>query len=168
MASNYDSLTHIRKIAPDQWKDQDGPVIMKLQESEETWLRHFMAVELSPNVPFGVQRLFEECRGAMVYSWFYYPLASLGMAHCFRVLELAAKLRAEKMNPKTFEGAIKSLVANGIIIPSDEQRWHAARKLRNSSSHPEGKTLNDPGQALSTLRTTQELIHVLYPKAETN
>ncbi len=164
MASNYDKARALRRLDPNRWLEFDGPCFLGLQRDEKTWLREFAHVELSPTAPDEVHAMFETSRGAMVYSWFYYPLATLGLEHCFRTLELAVRLRVGDAKPKnTFETNLKLLFERGILAVPSKPRWDAARSLRNSACHPSGRDLTDPGHALSILHTTAELIGCLYP-----
>lgn len=164
MASNYDPTTNIRRVDPSRWTEFDGPQFMKLQESEETWLRHFNEVELGVNAPVPVRKMFEACRGAMIYSFFYYPLATLGMDHSFRTLELAVRFAAgDPEGNKTYFKNIAHLAKTNQIPTEKVDRFHAARELRNFACHPNGNSLWDPGQALGQLHRTAELIDFLFP-----
>lgn len=169
MSSNYDKINDLRRLDPKRWKEFDGPRFLGLQRDEDTWLKEFFRIQLSPNVPPEVQAMFETSRGAMVYSWFYYPLATLGMEHCYRTLELAVRLRVGDAKPRdTFEKNLKVLFQRGILATALETRWNAARSLRNMACHPTGLHLADPSQALGQLYTTAELIGYLYPAIEAN
>lgn len=159
MASDYEKETGIRSVNPTKWLEFDGPRIIGIQKNEETWLHHFTAVQLDSNIPASIRSMFETARGAMIYSYFYYPLATLGMEHCFRILELAVRVKANDEKGKfNYNGNIEKLKNAGEISHELADRLHAARSLRNGACHPDGKFLIDPGSALSQLRTTAEIV----------
>lgn len=166
MASIYDPVLVLRRVDPLRWKEFDGQKFLGLHRDEETWLREFMKIQLSPDIPAGIQSMFESSRGAMIYAWFYYPLATVGMEHCYRTLELAVKVRSgEKGTKKTFEKNLQWLHEAGVITEKDMIRWNAVRSLRNFACHPDGRRIADPGEALNQLRTAAELIAMLFPCA---
>ncbi len=101
----------------------------------------------------------------MAYACFFYPLATLGFESCIRTLELAVRLRAETSggSKENFHQNLRLLIQRGIVPAADETAWDAARKLRNAASHPDGRFLTDPGQALSLLDHTAEKIAFLFP-----
>lgn len=164
MASIWDEERSLRRVDPANWLEFDGPQLFELQRDESTWVKFFTQVELPQGTPTEIHALFETARGAMVYSWFYYPLATLGMEHCFRVLELAVRIRAGDVKGKrSFEKNIERLIRDGVIPQAEKSRWDAGRSLRNAACHPNGKFLMDPGSALGTLHNTVELIGQLLP-----
>jgi len=139
-----------------------GPVSM----GQNDWARNFLSVELSETVPAEIRDLFAVARGAMLYGWFFYPLFKLGEEQMYRVMETAAKLRyretgGERSRPTFFE-AIDSLVEMGHIQADERERWTAARKLRNYSSHAERAAVVPPGFALSILRASARDIDGLF------
>lgn len=163
MASIYDPVLVLRRVDPLKWKEFDGPKFLGLHRDEDTWLREFMKIQLPPDLPAEIQSMFESSRGAMIYSWFYYPLATLGIEHCYRTLELAVKIRAGKKGAKkTFEKNLQALLEADVITKEAIGRWDAARSLRNFACHPDGKRIADPGEALAQLRTAAELISTLF------
>tara|TARA_R110002050_G_scaffold198386_4_gene333157 strand:+ start:602 stop:1111 length:510 start_codon:yes stop_codon:yes gene_type:complete len=164
MASTYDPKVDIRSVDPGRWLEFDGPKFLGLQRDEATWLKSFMAITLPAEVPREIRAMFETCRGTMIYSWFYYPLATLGLEHCFRMMELAVRLRAEDPDGKrSYKNNLKILFDRQVLSAEERQRWEAGRELRNMACHPNGRFLADPGQALSHLRLSAELIVSLLP-----
>lgn len=107
--------------------------------------------------------MFEIARGSMMYSYFYYPLATLGMEHCFRILELAVRIKCnDEKGKRSYEKNIEKLEKTGDILQELATRLQAARSLRNGACHPDGKFLVDPGAALSQLFTTAEIVNQLF------
>jgi len=132
---------------------------------EDDWIKYFLAPRLdSATVPQKVIQVFEIARGALIYSWFFYPLATLGQEQCSRVAEFAVRERCHMISqkPGVFSENIQMLAALGIISTEDESRWQAVRNLRNRSSHPEKLTFTDPGDALTTVHSMVELINRIF------
>ena len=143
-----------------------SPLVGAVQMGESDWAREFLAVELTETVPVQIRDLFAIARGAMLYGWFFYPLFRLGEEQLFRVLESAARLRycevgGGRTSPR-YEEAVEYLGERGVIASHQLERWHAARQLRNMSSHPERATVVPPGMAARMLRTTATDIDVLF------
>jgi hypothetical protein len=131
------------------------------------WARLFLGFELDDHVPAEVRDLFEVARGAILYDWFFYPMFQLGQEQLFRVSEAAAKQCCKVLghDRPSFYNAIEYLVDQGTISADAQQRWEAARKLRNSSSHPERASVMPPGAIASMVETTATDINGLFHAA---
>jgi len=163
---NYDERLGFRKISPDDWLNADIPFYFPGFKHQH-WVEMFTKRSISEHVPVEIVRMHEAARGAIIYSWFFYPLMALGIEQEFRVLEAAVKIRCEAdgIKTKTFHDGIKTLVQIGVISAPDETRWHAVRSLRNSSSHPSQQSIWDPGTAADTFNTCTSCIdQVFAPK----
>jgi hypothetical protein len=57
--------------------------------------RMVAAIELDESVPATIRDEFDVARNAFVYSWFVYEFATLAEQHCFAVLEMALRSRAD-------------------------------------------------------------------------
>lgn len=162
--SEYDPFLQFCRITPENWLKPDRKNYVPVGFTNEQWIAMFLRHRLDASVPRGVIQVFEIARGAMIYSWFFYPLASLGIEQCTRIAEFAAreKCSALQISVTNFSECISKLHAAGYISDRDEPRWQALRRLRNDFSHLDGLTLLDPGQAVSTLGTMTELINSLF------
>jgi hypothetical protein len=138
--------------------------LTSVAKTDERWIKFFLEPEVGANVPLKVAELLEVARGAMIYSLFFNPLATIGTDQCYRVLETAVRMRCEQVGIKLgrFEKNIDSLVNRKIISPISKPRWHAIRHLRNSSSHPERQWIVDPGQARRTLAIVVDCLEELF------
>ena len=162
---SYDEFLSFSRITLENWLAQDRKNYVHFHIEKREWINGFLEPRLDEAmVPQQVIKLFEIARGAMIYSWFFYPLATLGVEQCTRVAECAMRerCRAIQQKPDTFSKNIDKLASAGIITAEDKFRWHAIRNLRNSRSHLEGLMLLDDRQALNYLRTTVELINSLF------
>lgn len=151
------------------------PRIQYFVRSAENWVRRCQMTCLAPEVPTDVAELLEVARGAIIYGWFYYPLLTLGVEQCFRTLETAARTRAKQLGipterlhrkrgpvPEKFAHLVGHLHQAGAIHSDDLLRWDAGRDLRNSVSHPGQQMIFMPGQVVSLLDDTIELISRLF------
>lgn len=134
------------------------------------WVLFFFRPALNPSVPDNVKDLFEVARGAMICSWSFYPLATVGAEHCYRALEAAVRCRCQQEGIPVFQGK-KPLSLNenvtalfkAAILSKHRDRWDALRDLRNMASHPERQSLLDPGMAQNILMLVATFINELFP-----
>lgn len=162
---------HLKQITPENWLSIDptwaGTVLFSdCDDPPQGWVCSVLEVELDAKVPEDVRTLFGTARGALIYGLMYYPLLTLGEEQLLRVLESALTSRSTAMGAPstvtTFAKKIQWLIFNAVIKPEEQGRWHAIRQLRNSSSHPIRQQISTPGQALSMLCITAELINSLF------
>lgn len=161
---SYDEFLQFSKITEQNWLHPDRESYSPLGMPKEQWINLFLAPQLDRTVPKDVIKVFEIARAAMIYSWFFYPLATLGMEQCTRVSEFAVRERCKILQHESdvFFENIQTLFAAGVISPTDEPRWQATRRLRNDRSHLENFMLLDPMMALRDLQITVELINKLF------
>jgi hypothetical protein len=171
-----DSIHHgFKQITVSNWKEMDDIIQFPSPVRDETWLKACLKPQLKTDVPNEVVAMYEVARGSMIYGWFFYPLITLATEQFHRVQETAAREKCRHLGiapakftkkgtllePKHSE-VIEALVRHGTIKKSDEVRWHAARRLRNSSSHPQHQSILLPGMSLGVLKSTTELINKLF------
>jgi len=162
---SHDDFLCFSRITADNWLAPDRKDRAHDRISKEDWISGFLEPRLDETVvPQQVIKVFEIARAAMIYSWFFYPLATLGVEQCTRIGEFAIReyCRANQQQLGNFSKNIEKLAIAGFITAEDKFRWHAIRKLRNDRSHLEGLMLLDDRQALDYLRTTVELINGLF------
>jgi hypothetical protein len=162
---DYDHELEFRRISPGNWLQADLPRYFPGSRPDE-WVTAMLVPRLEPQVPREIVQLFEAARGAMIYSWFFYPLATLAVEQNHRIMEAAAKLRAAQVGrpAKRLADAILSLQSVGIITAENFGKWEATRKSRNSSSHPERQEIWDPGMAAEIFRSSADLINRLFQR----
>jgi hypothetical protein len=136
-------------------------------DPSEAWVHDLSQITLTTNAPLAIRKLFETARGTLVYSLMFYPLLALGAEQLFRVLEASAAFKCNEMGatPKrsrTFENKIDWLAEQGVIAAEDKPRWHAARHLRNDTSHPKDQNIYNLAMALTILDATVDLINPLF------
>jgi hypothetical protein len=133
------------------------------------WARLFLGCDLQDHVPDEIRDMFEVARGAVLYGWFFYPMYELGQEQLFRVSEAAARRCCAALGNESerlsFYAAIGFLAKKGVIDADDRHRWEAARKLRNSSSHPERASVMPPGAIASLVEATATDINHLFLEA---
>ena len=171
-----------KRITVANWQERDMPSGFS-RLTPDLWVEHNMQPQLGPNVPADIVSLFEVARGAMIYGWFFYPLITMAMEQCSRVLEAGVKAccvehgiptqrLAKNGNPlRTKDGRIietsyakniARLIESGIALANHADLWSAARELRNLFSHPERQMLFPPGVTLSMLQITADRLNELF------
>mgnify|MGYP001264884658 CR=1 FL=1 len=130
------------------------------------YLQFILEPKLHLSVPSEVHGLFEVARGAMIYGYFFYPLYTLAVEQLFRVVEAALAHKCKTLGApksrKTFEKRIEWLVKEGVISREDSARWHAARQMRNATSHPKSQMILAPGNAIGILERVSNDINSLF------
>lgn len=136
----------------------------------DDWARAFLAVEVKPHASEAVRELFAVARGAAVYGWFFYPVFFLAEEQLHRVVEAAARdcyhhLGGTDRLPR-FADSIALLIQHGVIPHEDEERWQAARWLRNQASHPTRQAVMTPGAILRMFKQAAHDINRLYARTQ--
>ena len=135
------------------------------------WFAEAKGIELTSSVPREVRAMFEVCRGAPIYGWYFYPLITLGTEQLFRLLELAVRAKLKAMGIRnsncSFAKAINILGANGVLGQQEIAAWHSLRELRNWASHPRIQSITPPGRAITFASEIASMINVLYPVDQT-
>ena len=164
LKDSYDYYLEFSRITQENWLAADRKNYMPFGVPKEAWAAPFLEARLDGTVPRDVVRVFEVARGSMIYSWFFYPMATLGLEQCTRIAEFAARARCSMLQQESeqFSANLRTLVSAGVISGADETRWQAIRQMRNDRSHLANFMLTDPGEAISILNTTAELINRLF------
>ena len=184
MSESNDTHFDIKRITAANWQQPDTTTLLLLQitavaKAPKEWVEAFLRPILNPTVPTEIAKLLEVARGAMIYSWYFYPLATLGAEQCWRIREAGVRIRCQQVGIPTtkivkkgklksrvkengFGENIEALVKRGEIPKSDQSRWKAARELRNLASHPARQTIWDSWQALGILEDSVDLLNNLF------
>jgi hypothetical protein len=169
----------------DNWLDADDVwrAFVRLSENDgayvphdaDYWIAEVRQPALNATVPKEIRALYEVARSAIIYGFLCYPLLTLGSEQLHRVLEAAARLKADALGcPRqqikndvpeiaSFDQAIKWLNAKKLIPDGDLDRWATARWFRNHASHPKMQTIQPPSVAVDTLQRTADTINQFYP-----
>ena len=117
-------------------------------------------------VPSELVELFEVARGALCYGFFFYPLYTLGSEQLYRVLEAAVASKCEREKAparlRSFRDRIDWLRDEGKIDQETNDRLHAARELRNISSHADRQSIYDQTAAIRGVGIAAKLINQLF------
>jgi hypothetical protein len=161
------------------WVDEQTGEVRPFHISDlDSLVRH---IELSPAVPENVRLQFDVARSAFVYSWFAYDLVTLAEGHCYAVIELALRLRAEREAPVPAPDKRTLKLLLDIAV---QHRWlrredfevpslggsgrticvlDMMRRLRNNLAH--GNMHLFPDGSLEMVRLCAEIISKLFPNA---
>jgi hypothetical protein len=162
-----------KKITSDNWNEPDIVTTsytcpFDYDEKSETppYLNRILKLTLDDTVPIEIHRLFEVARGAMIYSYFFYPLYTLAIDQLSRVGEAALyhKTKSMGMSKKdpTFSEMINFLKVKGIFNEDKERKWNFFRDYRNFSSHRNNQSLYPPAAALGGLEQYVKEINDLF------
>jgi hypothetical protein len=87
------------------------------------WFTEAKGIMLTNSVPREVRAMFEVCRGAIIYGWYFYPLLTVGTEQLFRLLEFAVRAKLKAMgiasSKSSFSKAINLLGGRGVLGKED-------------------------------------------------
>ena len=161
-------------ITSENWNEPDNTTVRftcPLDYNEKCgyppYLDRILKPQLNSEVPIEIRRLFEVARGAMVYSYFFYPLYTLASDQLFRVGEAALVLKSKKIGYSKkdvrLSALIKYLKEKEVFDEERAKRWEALRFLRNKASHRQDQSIYWPAAVLELLENITEDINALYP-----
>lgn len=164
-----------KKLTAENWLQRDKTVdyfVRFLPDgrtssiSDDEWAELILAIKPCPAVPEDVRELFEVAQGVLCYGCFFYPLYTLGNEQLYRVLEAALTHRCAELSlarsSDRFGDKIATLFDNGHLSLQRVDQWHATRRLRNSSSHPDRQSLVIPPMAVHGVQIAVDLIDDLF------
>ena len=150
---------------PDKVTLRFGP--RKNTSEEHPLLLQILSPKLRQDVPLEIRKLFEVARGAMVYSYYSYPLYTLGLEQLFRVGEATLLFKCKSLGYRkkksTFTGLIAFLAQKQVLDSTTAKKWDALRYLRNSASHPDQQSIYPPGAAITFVESLAAEISALCP-----
>jgi hypothetical protein len=130
------------------------------------WLSESNAIELTASTPREVRAMFEVCRGAIIYGWYFYPMLALVTEQLYRLLEMAARAKMKEIDLQSqkcsFFDAIELLGRQSVLDKKQVAAWHSLRAQRNWVSHPTIQSIIPPGRALSFAKEAADMINDLY------
>jgi len=120
------------------------------------WRDAFLSIRMDPRVPDEVSAMFEAARASVVYGLFYAPLVTLGVEHCYWVLEAGMRARCAQLDLPTsvqdkqgrehtlsFSHNLRQLVDRDVIDLDDAELWKQAVELREWATSPkQGSSIN--------------------------
>lgn len=148
----------------------------------EAWRDAFLAIRLDPRVPAEIAAMFEAARGCMIYGSFFAPLVTLGVEHCYRLLEAAVRARCSQLGlpvafrdrqgkerPLSFQHNLRQLIGREAISETDATLWRQAGELRDWAALPEHHGAVGPDHAITALTRAAGLLGRLFaPPPSTN
>ncbi len=106
----------------------------------EDFQNHICGIQLIPNVPEGVKKVFNAAKKLYIFGYFEYFFFTVSLHYGLLSLESALRNKFSSIygEPKKFvnlDEIIKKLVEKGIIPKGEASIYDAGRELRNSLSH---------------------------------
>lgn len=141
----------------------------------EAWRDAFLAIHLDPRVPAEIAAMFEAARGCMIYGSFFAPLVTLGVEHCYRMLEAAVRARCAQLGlpvalrdrqgkdrPLSFQHNLRQLIGREAVSEADATLWRQAGELRDWAALPERQAAVGPDHAITALTRAAGLLGRLF------
>jgi hypothetical protein len=141
----------------------------------EAWRDAFLAIRLDPRVPAEIAAMFEAARACMIYGSFFAPLVTLGVEHCYRLLEAAVRARCTQLGlpvafrdregkdrPLSFQHNLRQLIGRAVISDADATLWRQAGELRDWAALPERQAAVGPDHAITALTRAAGLLGRLF------
>ena len=131
--------------------------------------RSVCGIQLIPNVPEGVKKVFNAAKRLHIFGYFEYYFFTISQHYAFLALESALRNRCSEIygKPKKFirlDVIIKKLVEKGIIPKGEVKIYDAGRYLRNSLSHLTNPSVMTPSSTL--LERVAYQINQIYDKGD--
>lgn len=106
MNKTQDTHFEIKKIGVDNWQLPDTTTelwrtMTRAAKTEDDWVEFFSGPKLNGKVPEEIAKLLEVARGAMIFSWYFYPLATLGTEQCFRLYDTGTRIWCQQLGIPT-------------------------------------------------------------------
>ncbi|CAG0937763.1 hypothetical protein TFLX_06718 [Thermoflexales bacterium] len=165
----------IKNLTVNNWLEPDEPskIFVRISSDGQPYPMtgdECANVILEPNlletVPLDIRRLFEVTRGAMVYSYFFYPMWTLAVEQLFRVAEAAISHKCQAKGAPASKDTLKKkidwLIEVSEIPESERTTWNWIREARNWASHLETQTILTPSMAIQLLEAVTERINSLF------
>jgi hypothetical protein len=164
----------MKRITPQNWLKSDATGAMAGVDPL-AWRDAMLAISLDDRVPEVIAAMFETARGSVIYGGFFAPLVTLGVEHCYWVLEAGVRARCAQLGlPVAFQDKqgkdhvlsfghnLRQLTDKGVIAPEDDTLWRQAGELREWASLPKHLNLVGPEHASTALTRAATLLNKLF------
>lgn len=138
----------MKRITPQNWLEPDTSGA-SAGTDPLAWRDAFLAIRLEKWVPKEIAAMFEAARASVIYGRFFAPLVTLGVEHCYWVLESGVRARCAQLGlPVTvqdkqgkghalsFSHNLRQLMDQGVIAEADAELWRQAGELREWATQP--------------------------------
>jgi len=127
-------------------------------------------IQLIPNIPEGVKRVFSAAKRLHILGYFEYYFFTISQHYAFLALESALRNRYSEIygEPKKFvrlDAIIRELAEKGIIPKGEVKIYDAGRDLRNSLSHLTNPSIMTPSSDI--LERVAYQINQIYDREDT-
>lgn len=164
----------MKRITTQNWLEPDktGPVAGM---DSRAWRDTFLSIRLERNVPEDVAALYETARASVIYGLFYAPLVTLGVEHCYRVLEAGLRARCVQLglpvsvqdrqggnHALSFSHNLRQLEEQGLVSTEDALLWKQAGELKAWLALPGHGDAVARDHALTALTRVATLLNALF------
>lgn len=164
----------MKRITPQNWLEPD-PTGASAGMAPPAWRDAFLAIRLDKRVPAEISAMFETARGSVIYGRFFAPLVTLGVEHCYRVLEAAVRARCAQLDipvsvldnqgkghALSFAHNLRQLIDGGLVSEADAVLWKQAGELREWATQPGHGDQVGPDHAATALSRAATLLNRLF------
>lgn len=116
--------------------------------------------------PEDVAGLLRTSRDLYVASFYAYEFLTVGVLWSLLAVEAALRLRLDGKEMDTFKTLVDRAHKRGLLDDSAAEILDAGRELRNGFSHPDRQEVWSYGMAGPTIRTSHEVVTVLFSESE--
>ncbi|MEW5771143.1 MAG: hypothetical protein AB1831_12375 [Pseudomonadota bacterium] len=168
----------MKRITPQNWLEPD-PTGAPAGTDPQAWRDEFLAIDLDRKVPQAVAGMFETARGCLIYGRLFAPLVTLGVEHCYWVLEAGVRARCVQLglpisvtdrqgrtHSLSFAHNLRQLQEKGAVGEEDLALWQQAGELRDWAAQPRHGEQVGPEHAHTALKRAAELLNGLFVRRE--
>lgn len=164
----------MKRLTPQNWLEPDTTGA-SAGMAPPAWRDAFLAIRLDKGVPREIAAMFEAARASVIYGRFFAPLVTLGVEHCYWVLEAGMRARCAQLDLPvsvqdrqgkdhvlSFGHNLRQLMDKGVIAEADAELWRQAGELRAWATQP--KQDNPVGQdhAVTAFTRAATLLNRLF------
>lgn len=164
----------MKRITPQNWLKSDATGAMA-NVDPLAWRDNLLAISLDDRVPEAIAAMFETARGSVIYGGFFAPLVTLGVEHCYWVLEAGVRTRCAQLGlPVSFQDKqgkahvlsfahnLRQLTDKGVIAREDATLWKQAGELREWAALPKHPDQIGPDHAATAISRAAALLNKLF------
>jgi len=164
----------MKRITTQNWLEPDATGSAAGVDAR-AWRDTFLAIRLDGKVPGEVAAMFETARASMIYGLFYAPLVTLGVEHCYWVLEAGIRARCAQLDlpvsvqdrqgrgyALSFAHNLRQLTEQGLVPGEDAALWKQAGELKVWLAVPRHGDGVARDHAVTALSRAAELLNRLF------
>jgi hypothetical protein len=118
---------------------------------------------VSQQAPEGIVELLATARAAFALAWFHYELLVVSASWSLLAVEAALRDRLDVDEKPPLKALVARATKAGLLDDATADRLDAGRQLRNGLAHARAQQAWTVGMAGPVVRTSHEVVRLLYP-----